>query len=242
MSTLLGQVAVVTGATGAIGSAIVARLVACGARVCAVGSSRASIGAAVEKRGWPPVRVEPYAVNLQNGEEIEQFCTACAGRHTKVHILVHCAGAIELATIRDARLDHFDLLYQVNVRAPFQITQALLPCLTSCQGQIAFINSTAGIHARRGVAQYAASKHALKALADSLREEVNADGVRVISLFLGRTASRMQESVYVREGRSYEGSKLIQPEDVASVIVHALETPRTTEITDVWMRPLFKSS
>lgn len=236
-----GQVAVVTGATGAIGNAIATRLVTRGATLCAVGSSRESLERHVETSGWPLNRVECYSADFRNEAEIRRFCGACAARHEQIHVLVHCAGAIELGAIQEASLDDFDRQFHVNVRAPLQITQALLPNLTSCEGQIAFINSTAGVHARGGVAQYAASKHALKALADSLREEVNAQGVRVVSLFLGRTASGMQQRVHSRESRSYDGSKLIQPEDVASILIHALEMARTTEITDVWMRPLLKS-
>jgi NADP-dependent 3-hydroxy acid dehydrogenase YdfG len=60
-------------------------------------------------------------------------------------------------------------------------------------------------------------------------------------VFLGRTASRMQAEVHQREGRPYDESKLLQPDDVASVVIHALGMPRTAEVTDVWIRPLLKS-
>jgi short-subunit dehydrogenase len=60
------------------------------------------------------------------------------------------------------------------------------------RGQVVFINSTAGLNASAGVGLYSATKHALKALADSLRAEVNSDGVRVLSVYLGRTVTPMQ--------------------------------------------------
>ena len=102
------------------------------------------------------------------------------------------------------------------------------------------MNSTAGLTARANVSQYAATKHALKAVADSLREEVNADGVRVLSLFLGRTASAMQEFVHDVEGKPYRPDRLIQPDDVAAMILHALSLPHTAEVTEIRMRPLAK--
>jgi NADP-dependent 3-hydroxy acid dehydrogenase YdfG len=114
----------------------------------------------------------------------------------------------------------------------------MLPLLKRSTGQVVFVNSTAGLVARARVGQYAATKHALKALADALREEVNADGVRVLSVFLGRTASSMQQYVHEAEGRRYAPDRLVQPDDVAAMIVHALCLPRTAEVTEMRIRPL----
>jgi short-subunit dehydrogenase len=109
------------------------------------------------------------------------------------------------------------------------------------QGQIVFVNSTAGLRAEANASQYASTKHALKAVADSLREEVNAAGVRVMSLFLGRTASPMQAGVHEMEHRKYSPELLMQPEDVAAVVINALTLPRTAEVTEVSMRSCVKS-
>ena len=107
-------------------------------------------------------------------------------------------------------------------------------------GQVVFVNSSAGLTARAGVGQYAATKHALRAVADSFREEVNADGLRVLSVFLGRTATPMQEAVHKMEGKAYYPERLMQAEDVAAVVVNALSLPRTAEVTDIYARPMKK--
>jgi NADP-dependent 3-hydroxy acid dehydrogenase YdfG len=65
--------------------------------------------------------------------------------------------------------------------------------------------------------------------------------MRVLSLYLGRTATPMQESLCQQEKRAYHPERLLQPEDVASVVVHALALPRTAEITDISIRPLNKN-
>jgi NADP-dependent 3-hydroxy acid dehydrogenase YdfG len=88
---------------------------------------------------------------------------------------------------------------------------------------------------------YSASKHALKAFADTLRAEANPAGVRVLSVYPGRTATPMQESIFAAEGRSYDPSRLLQPEDVAEMVLAALCLPRTAEVTDLHIRPLQKS-
>jgi len=118
------------------------------------------------------------------------------------------------------------------------VTQALLPALGRGSGQVVFLNSSSGVAARGGLAAYAASKHALKALADSLRDEVNTLGVRVLSLYPGRTATPMQEALFAHEGRPFTPERLLQPEDVAKALLAAVELPRTAEVTDLHLRPM----
>ncbi len=92
-----------------------------------------------------------------------------------------------------------------------------------------------------GTMTYDATKHALKGLADGLRQEVNAFGVRVISVFPGRTATPLQASLFELEGRQYVPNRLLQPEDVATMVVQALALPPTAEVTDILIRPAIKS-
>ena len=146
-----------------------------------------------------------------------------------------------MSSFQCASPDPLDLHYKVNLRAPYLLTQGLLPQVKAQQGQIVFVNSTAALRAGANASQYASTKHALKAVADSLREEVNAAGVRVLSLFLGRTASPMQAGVYEMERRKYSPELLMQPEDVAAVVINTLMLPRTAEVTEVSMRPCVKS-
>jgi NADP-dependent 3-hydroxy acid dehydrogenase YdfG len=82
----------------------------------------------------------------------------------------------------------------------------------------------------------------LKALADSLRQEVNADGIRVLTVFLGRTATPIQEAIHRREGRTYLPEQLLQPDDVAAVVLNALTLPATAEVTELSIRPHRKLS
>lgn len=73
-----------------------------------------------------------------------------------------------------------------------------------------------------------------------LRAEVNSDGVRVLSVYPGRTAIPMQAAIIASEGRAHLPEKLLQPDDVAATVVSALMLPRTAEVTDVKIRPLTK--
>ena len=157
-----------------------------------------------------------------------------------VDVLVHSAGEFVRSSVAAASLADFDLQYQCNLRAPFALTQCFLPSVSARKGQIVFINSTAGLQAPACISQYAATKHGLKALADSLREEINYLGVRVVSIYLGRTATPMQARIHQLEGRVYHPEKLIQPAEVGNLVVDILSTGREAEIIDVRIRPLAK--
>jgi NADP-dependent 3-hydroxy acid dehydrogenase YdfG len=122
------------------------------------------------------------------------------------------------------------------------LTQALLPMLRAGQAQVVFINSLVGLNAKGNSSQYSATKHALKALADGLRQEVNSDGLRVLSVFLGRTASPLQAAVHRMEGKIYNADLLVQPEDVAGLVLSALSLSRSAEVTDITIRHSIKSA
>ena len=156
-------------------------------------------------------------------------------------VLVHCAGAFTKGKIGATPVEELDALYRTNLRLPFALTQALLPLLKVRPGQIVFINSSQGLEARAATGLFASTQHALKGLADSLRQEVNADGIRVLSVYPGRTATARMESLYEIEGRKYQPELLLQAEDIAQIVVASLQLPRTAEVTNLEIRPLTKS-
>ena len=236
-----GKTAIVTGATGGVGGAIAARLIEAGMTTVLLGRSQAALERMVEESGWNTERVRCQAVDLAAAGQVASVASQLAAALHSVDVLVHAAGVIVLGGVETAGLEDFDRQYQVNIRAPYQLTQALLPSLKASEGQVVFINSSAGISANKDGSQYGASKHALRALADSLRQEINPSGVRVLSVFLGRTASRMQAAVHQHEGRPYRPELLLQPDDVAAMVMQALALPRTAEVTDIHIRPMRKA-
>ncbi len=205
-----------------------------------VGRTQAKLEAVAAATGQGNGRVTCCTTDLSRDDAV----TALAGRLREeagvVDVLVHSAGVISLGPVASLPVEEFDRQYRVNVRAPYLLTQLLLPMLRLRQGQIVFINSTAGTTAGANVGQYAATKFALKALADSLRAEVNADGVRVLTVSAGRTATPMQAAIHELEGKTYRPAALSQPEDVAALVLAGLTVPRTTELTDLALRPMEK--
>jgi len=238
-SELADRTCVVTGASSGIGRAIAIALASAGAHVCAVARRRSELEATAERADGPG-RFSLHVADLVVDDEVAELARALLAREGGVDVLVHSAGAHSLGAVENAPVDEFDRLYAANVRAPYVLTQALLPSLRANEGQIVFVNSTAGLNARANVSQFAATQHALRAVADSLREEINQDGVRVVSVYPGRTATPRQDKIHALEGKDYAPERLMQPEDVASVVVTALTLPRTGELTDVKVRPMLK--
>jgi NADP-dependent 3-hydroxy acid dehydrogenase YdfG len=163
------------------------------------------------------------------------------GRSAGPDVLVHSAGTIARADVATASMTDLDHQYESNVRAPIALTQSLLPYLRRARGHIVFVNSTAGLVARANASQFAATQHAMRAFATALRDEVNKDGIRVTMVFPGRTATARQERIHGWEGKPYRPELLLQPEDIASIVLAAINLPRTAEVTELTIRSMAKT-
>src|SRR4051794_27909648 len=151
--------------------------------------------------------------------------------------VVHAAGVVELGPVGSLPTTAWQEQLSVNLLAPAVLTRVALPALRTARGTVVFVNSGAGLVAHPGWSAYAASKHGLRALADSLRGEEAAAGVRVTTVYPGRTATPMQEKVHRQEGKEYDASAWIRPETVADAILHVLDLPRDGTIPDITVRP-----
>lgn len=241
MAFFEGLTSVVTGASRGIGRAIALDLAREGSIVFVVGRHRESLEALAGDVQGRKGSLIPCPADLENDREIRGLAARLGESVDGLDILIHCAGRIAFGNIGSSTVGDFDRQYRINARAPYLLTQVLLPMIMARRGQVVFVNSSAGILAKAGAAGYSASKHALKAVADALRDEVKKDGLRVISVYPGRTATRMQALASRAEGLRYVPESLMQPDDVAKVVLDALRLDRNSEITDISLRPALKS-
>jgi NADP-dependent 3-hydroxy acid dehydrogenase YdfG len=154
-----------------------------------------------------------------------------------VDAVVHAAGIVELGPVADLRVDDLTEQLKVNLVAPAMLTRVLLPALREARGTVVFVNSGAGLTAHPEWSAYAASKFGLRAFADSLRAEEAGHGVRVTTVYPGRTATPMQEKVHEQEGKAYDAGDWTTPDTVAATVVHVLDLPADATIADVTVRP-----
>lgn len=241
MKIYKGKVAVITGASSGVGRAIALSLAAQGAFCYLIGRDKKRLDEVTEIASRNSVNVCNYAKDLTIDENINYIVTQLNEHLRGIDILVHSSGVYYSNPLKDSPIEELDNQYKANVRAPYLLTQSLLPLIKFARGQIIFINSSQGLNARATLSQFSSTQHSMRAIADSLREEVNQDGIRVTSLYLGRTATPRIEGLYNKEGKKYDPTLLLQPEDVASVVSHVLSLPRTAEVTNINIRPMIKS-
>jgi NADP-dependent 3-hydroxy acid dehydrogenase YdfG len=229
------RLVLVTGASSGIGAAIARRLAAAGVNLVVLGRSRARLRAAL--RGVDGGSIEALTVDLSKPRDVSRCVRKLRGALPGLDAIVHAAGVFQMGSLTRTSTASLSALLQVNVSSALALTTALLPKLVKRAGSVIFINSTVVQRPNASAPLYAATKHALRAVADSLRDEVNGSGVRVSSVFPGRTATPMQAAIMRAEGRRYRADELIQPDDIALVVQQLLELPRTIEITEVFTRP-----
>ncbi len=228
---LRGGHALVTGAGSGIGRAVARALAGAGMRLWLVGRRADALRAALPES--PDAQI--VAADLSTASGLATAIDACPA---SLDVLVHCAGTFlpgGPAGIETKERERMDAL---NMEAPLALTRRCLPALRVASGQVVVVNSSAGLRPPGpGNTAYAAGKQRLRAATDALRQEINPHGIRVLSVFPGRTDTPMQTTVLAAEGRTAPTDCLLQPEDVAAMILAALALPTRAEVTDIMIRP-----
>jgi NADP-dependent 3-hydroxy acid dehydrogenase YdfG len=225
---MTGQV-VVTGATGGIGSAIVQLLAGRGHRVFAMARPSAALDGLCESTP----SVIPVPVDLLRPEELPSAVREIG----RIDALIHAAGVSEVATVEGTPPDVWQQTMTVNVTGPAELTRALLPALRAARGRVVFLNAVAGLRAVPNWSAYVASKAALRELADSLRLEEAAHGVRVTSIYPGGVATDLLRKVRAGLGRPYDPAQCVSPNSLAIVLASVLDAPPDVDITEIALQP-----
>jgi NADP-dependent 3-hydroxy acid dehydrogenase YdfG len=155
----------------------------------------------------------------------------------RLDVLVHSAGVEGGARIADTDRAAWERVFAINLFAVADLTRAALPALRAASGIVVAINSGSGLTSAPGGAVYAASKFALRAFTDALREEERGAGVRVTSIHPGRTDSDMQREKVAREGLEYDERYVLDAASVAAVVRTAVDLPEGGTVESLSVRP-----
>jgi len=234
------KTAVVTGASSGIGAASARALAKAGFAVI-VGARRLdrleTLAAEIGGTALPLDVTDPASVL--------RFVAGVTERSGHLNLLVNNAGgAIGLDRLEDSKDDSWETMFATNVLGVVRMTRALLPALVaSGEGHVVNVGSTAGRETYPGGSGYTAAKHGLKALTQTLRQELLGRPVRVTEVAPGLVGET--EFSLVRFGGDadraravYRGLQPLTPEDVADCIVWAATRPAHVNIDEIVLRPL----
>ncbi|MDQ3863313.1 MAG: SDR family oxidoreductase [Actinomycetota bacterium] len=235
--TLGGKTAVVTGASSGIGEAT-ARLLAqaeCNVVLAARREDRLNSLAAELGEGALAVTTD-----VTDPAACEALVSCAVGNFGSVDILVANAGLGLYGSIAEGEPEEWRTMFEVNVLGVLHVTRpAVRHMLGRGSGDVVFVSSLAGRRVPRADgAVYAATKHALTALAEGLRMEVHTKGVRVINVEPGLVRTQFPESSYP-SAQEYYAQREYSPlgaEDVAEAVLYAVEQPPHVSVNEILLR------
>jgi len=174
-----GKVALVTGAASGLGRATALAALRAGAKVLAVDVSEKGLAGTVEEAGEAAGSIQTLAADLSKPEECARAVDEVIKRFGRIDLLCNIAGVARMHKVADVTADEWRLLINVNLAAPFFLSQAALPHLIKTQGAIVNVASSAGIQGQAYMTPYSASKAGLIGLTKAMAMEFIHEPVRI---------------------------------------------------------------
>jgi NAD(P)-dependent dehydrogenase (short-subunit alcohol dehydrogenase family) len=231
-----GRVAVVTGGSRGIGTAIATGLVAAGMRVVITGRNQEQLDLAVKEIGQSATEkdgVHAVRADVRSAREAALAIDTAVRRFGGLDVLVNNAGIGQFAHVADMSVQDWDQLIGINLNGVFYCCHAAIPHLRSRGGGwIINISSLAGKNPFAGGAAYCASKAGLNAFSEALMQEVRYDNIRVSYIMPGSVATG-----FAGRGSSGEADWKIAPEDIAEIVLDLLTTPARSLPSRIELRP-----
>jgi len=241
MSGINGKVVVITGSSSGIGEATARLLASKGAKVV-LGARRtdrleALVGAIRSAGGI----AEYQALDVTKREQMESFMAFAKRKFERVDAVVNNAGVMPLSAIEQLKVDEWDRMIDVNIKGVLYGIAAGLPIMKA-QGAGHFVNiASIGAHTVYPTAGvYCATKFAVRAISEGLRQEQLGGDIRVTVISPGVTESELADSISdesARNGMKEFRKIALSPDAIGRAIVYALEQPADVDVSEIIVRP-----
>lgn len=226
------ETAVITGASSGVGKSLAIQLSDAGYKVVLAARSEDKLNAIAEeiqKMGGnclvvPTDVSQPEQINNLKDRTLE---------YGDVFVVINNAGLGKFCKIEDVTLEDWNRQLDVNLRASFLVSQAFIPGMKQRKkGTLVFMNSVAGKKGYPYSAAYVASKYGMRGLADSLREELREDNIKVISIHPGAVDTPFWDGA----GVNFPREEMLDTNTLAQSIVHAIQSPGNFTIEELVVR------
>src|SRR4051812_7345182 len=198
-----GRTAVLTGAASGIGEQLAYGLAARGSDLVLVDVNASMLSEVADRinRVHPDCSVQTLVADLSSRADVEGVATQVLAEHPALGLLINNAGMALGGRFDQVTVDEFEKVMNVNFRAPFLLTHALLPALKAAPGaHLVNVSSLFGLIAPAGQSAYSASKFALRGLSQVLHSELADDGIGVTTVHPGGIRTRIAENAVVGRG------------------------------------------
>ncbi|WP_194544005.1 SDR family oxidoreductase [Paenibacillus sp. JZ16] len=245
MSNVKGKVVAITGASSGIGEAAARLLAHHGAHVV-LGARRTDrlekLASALNREGGSAVY---QSLNVAHLDQMESFIDLAVSRFGRLDVMLNNAGVMPLSPLEALKVDEWNRMIDVNIRGVLHGIAAGLPVMQK-QGFGQFINiaSIGAYEVSPTAAVYCATKHAVRAISEGLRQEVGS-GIRVTQISPGVTESELADSISDDTARQVmkEYRRISIPAtSIAQAIVYAIEQPPEVDVNEIIIRPTASGS
>lgn len=237
------KVAIVTGASSGIGRATAQSLAKSGVRVV-LGARRRNnlddLASEIQDAGGQALPFVTDVAQRQSCEDLIQYTMEKWGR---IDILVNNAGLMPLSFIKNLHVDEWDRMIDVNIKGVLYCTAAALPHMLSTKsGHIVNVSSVAGRIVFPAGSVYCATKHAVTAFSEGLRQELSVrKNIRVTCVEPGVVTTELTNTITDESLQSFvEGAKKmesLQSQDIADAILYAVSAPNHVNVNEILIRP-----
>jgi NADP-dependent 3-hydroxy acid dehydrogenase YdfG len=237
------RIAVVTGASSGIGASSARGLAKAGFHVVAGARRTERLQALAEEVG-----ATPLPLDVTDPASVDAFAAAVRDQHGQADLLVNNAGvAVGLEPIAEGRERDWQLTLDTNVVGLLRVTRAFLPLLRAApHAHIVNLGSIAGFEVYPGGAGYTASKHAVRAITDTLRLELNGEPIRITEIAPGMVETEFSVVRFRGDtGKAddvYAGVQPLTADDIADCIVWAVTRPPHVDIDYLVVRPVAQAA
>jgi len=227
--------AFITGATQGIGRATAFALGRAGYRVGVCARTESKVQSLIQDLKREGIEAAGGPADVGDPGKTARVVEEATRALGEIDVLVNNAGILIAKPLEELTLEDWDATMRSNVRSLYLVTRAVLPSMRRRrQGAIVNVASLAGKSGFAGGTAYSASKHAVLGFSRSLMLEVRKDNVRVIAVCPGSVDTSMMHDQPMLKA---EPSRILQPEDVAASILHAITLPGRALVSELDIRP-----